>query len=132
MRAAIALLGDTAPGRNGRRVAVLGDMRELGRGATEMHADLLGPLTTAQVDRVYLCGPLMRALWRELPAAMRAAHHDTADELMPVVASALGPGDVVMVKGSNGSRMGPLVAALKARFAPPGTAAAAVRAEDAA
>jgi UDP-N-acetylmuramyl pentapeptide synthase len=132
MRAAIALLGETAPGRGGRRIAVLGDMRELGRGAAAMHADLLGPLRAADVDRVYLAGPLMRALWRDLPAAMRGGHCDTADELQAIVASAVAPGDVVMVKGSNASRMGPLVEALKVRFASARPGARPARAEDAA
>src|SRR5262249_27121064 len=118
MRAAIALLGQAEPGRNGRRIAVLGDMRELGRKSPKLHAALAGGLTHAGIDRVYLAGPLMRSLWDALPSAARGAYAESAAELAPILYDELRAGDVVMVKGSNATRMGPLVDALKARFAP--------------
>ena len=116
MRAAIALLGQAVPSGSGRRIAVLGEMRELGDEAATMHADLAEPLVEAGVDAVFLAGPMMGALWEALPESRRGAYAETAAELEDIVADRLGPGDVVMVKGSNASRMGPLVAALKARF----------------
>jgi len=118
MAAAIALLGQAAPDKRGRRLAVLGDMRELGDGGPALHAALAAPLATAGVTSVFLAGPLMRALWDVLPRHMQGAWAETAAELEPLVFAALAPGDVVMVKGSNASRMGPLVEAMKARFAP--------------
>ena len=118
MRAAIALLGQAEPGKHGRRIAVLGDMRELGKDAEKLHAGLAGSLAEANVDVVFLAGPLMRALWEKLPEEMRGAWAATASELEPVIARSLSAGDVVMVKGSNASRMGPLVETVKARFQP--------------
>ncbi len=116
MRAAIALLGQAMPGKHGRRIAILGDMRELGPKSSELHAGLADALAEAEVDRVYLAGPFMRALWDVLPNDKRGGYAEAAAELQAVVESAIRPGDVIMVKGSNASRMGPLVEALKARF----------------
>jgi UDP-N-acetylmuramoyl-tripeptide--D-alanyl-D-alanine ligase len=123
MRATIALLGQSVPEKGGRRVAVLGDMRELGGNAAALHAELADALVAAKVDTVYLAGPLMQALWEAIPGAMRGAHAESAADLEPQLFAALGPGDVIMVKGSNASRMGPLVEALKKKF-PPARAAA--------
>lgn len=118
MRAAIALLAQTQPPKQGRRVAVLGDMRELGKDAEAMHARLAEPLAEAGADLVFLAGPMMRALWDRLPKPMRGGHAETAAELEAGLFAALSAGDVVMVKGSNASRMGPLVEKIKARFVP--------------
>jgi UDP-N-acetylmuramoyl-tripeptide--D-alanyl-D-alanine ligase len=119
MRAAIALLGQTAPTKQGHRIAVLGDMRELGKNAETMHAELVDALAAANVHSVFAAGPLMHALWDALPAFQRGGYAETAAELEPMLLKALAPGDVVMVKGSNASRMGPLVESIKARFAAP-------------
>ena len=121
MRAAIALLGQAVPADGGRRIAVLGEMLELGDQSATMHADLAEPLVQAGVDAAFLAGPMMEALWEALPESRRGAFAATSAELEPLVAEAIGPGDVVMAKGSNASRIGPLVAALKARFATPPT-----------
>jgi UDP-N-acetylmuramoyl-tripeptide--D-alanyl-D-alanine ligase len=118
MRAAIGLLGQSQPVKDGRRVAVLGDMLELGKNASAMHAALAEQLAEAGVATVFLAGPLMRALWDRLPKQQRGGYAETAAELEPLVLKALAPGDVVMVKGSKGSRMGPLVNTIKVRFAP--------------
>jgi UDP-N-acetylmuramoyl-tripeptide--D-alanyl-D-alanine ligase len=123
MRAAIALLGQAEPGPHGRRIAVVGDMRELGSEAPALHAGLAEALVAAHVDRVFAAGPLMRSLFEALPEAMRGAYAGTTAEIESALADSLRPGDVVMVKGSNASRMGPLVEALKLRFAPSGAEA---------
>ncbi len=120
MRAAIALLGQAQPGKHGRRIAVLGDMRELGEDAAALHAGLAEPLAEAKVDTVFLAGPLMEALNEALPKAKRGGYAEAADRLEPLLLDAIQPGDVIMIKGSNASRMGSLVATLKARFAPGG------------
>jgi UDP-N-acetylmuramoyl-tripeptide--D-alanyl-D-alanine ligase len=129
MRAALALLGQAEPAGAGRRVAVLGDMLELGPQSPDLHAGLADAIAAAGVDRVYLAGPLMRALWEKLPPRRRAGYAESAAELSSVLIAELAGGDVVMVKGSNGSRMGPLVEALKARFAPITAAAEEPRGE---
>ena len=117
MRAALALLGAAKPGPKGRRIAVLGDMLELGPKGAEMHAALAADLAANKVDLLFGAGPLTGALFEAAPASMRGAWRERSSELTEEVARALCDGDVVMVKGSNGSRMGPLVTALRGRFA---------------
>ena len=116
MRAAIDLLGQSNVGLRGRRIAVLGDMLELGPKSEELHRALAEVLAAARIDRVYLAGTSMHALWHELPTEMQGAWAPVSKELEPTVLAAIRPGDAVMVKGSNGSRMGPIVAALEHRF----------------
>jgi UDP-N-acetylmuramoyl-tripeptide--D-alanyl-D-alanine ligase len=117
MRAALALLGASRPGPNGRRIAVIGDMLELGAEGAAMHAELVDDLRSNRVDLLFGAGPLTRALFEAAPASMRAAWAQQSSELTPEVARALRNGDVAMIKGSNGSRMGPLVAALRGQLA---------------
>ncbi len=117
MRAALKLLAAANPGPGGRRIAVIGDMLELGPKAQAMHAELAADLSASRVDLLFGAGPLTRALYDAAPASMRAAWAERSNELTDEVARALRGGDIAMVKGSNGSRMGPLVAALRDRFA---------------
>ncbi|MGA8172256.1 MAG: UDP-N-acetylmuramoylalanyl-D-glutamyl-2,6-diaminopimelate--D-alanyl-D-alanine ligase [Methylocystis sp.] len=113
MRAAFELLAATNPGPNGRRVAVLGDMLELGPRSGELHAELGDDLARSRVDLLFTAGPNMARAFYAAPESMRGAHRPNAAELEEPLLAALRPGDVVMVKGSNGSRMGALVAALR-------------------
>lgn len=113
LRAAIAVLGGSRPETGGRRIAVLGDMLELGTEAKQLHAGLAGPIAEAGVDLVFSCGPLMAALSEALPQALRGGHASDSQALAPEVLDALGPGDIVLVKGSLGSRMAVVVEALK-------------------
>jgi len=115
MAAALALLGEAEPGVQGRRIAVLGDMLELGPKGPAMHAGLIAPVRQAGCDLVFCSGTLMENLWAEVPASMRGAHAGSSAILLPLVDAAIRPGDVVMVKGSFGSRMGLIVEALKSR-----------------
>jgi len=108
MTAALALLGKAG----GRRIAVLGDMLEMGPEGAALHAGLAPALAAA--DLVFLCGPLMKSLWDVLPASHRTAYAPDSKGLAPVVAAAVRPGDTVLVKGSNGSRMGAVIDAVKA------------------
>ena len=117
MRAALALLGAVTPGAGGRRIAVIGDMLELGPDSATMHAALAAELSRNDVDLLFGAGPLTRALYDAAPLAMRAAWAERSNDILPRLADALRGGDVVMVKGSNGSRMGPVVAGLRERFA---------------
>jgi UDP-N-acetylmuramoyl-tripeptide--D-alanyl-D-alanine ligase len=117
MRAAIAVLGAVSRDGYRRRVAVLGDMLELGGGAEAYHVGLADALAAAGVDVVFACGPNMQKLHERLPRACRGAWAPDSAALIEHVVTALQPGDAVMVKGSLGSRMAPIVAAIKARFA---------------
>jgi UDP-N-acetylmuramoyl-tripeptide--D-alanyl-D-alanine ligase len=103
MAAAISSLGAVQPGPGGRRIAVLGEMLELGPQAPQLHADLAVPLTEACVDAVYACGSLMRNLHDALPESVRAGYSQGADDGLERLKTAIQPGDVVLVKGSNGS-----------------------------
>jgi len=116
MRAAIALLGQAPVGKRGRRIAVLGDMLELGPAGAELHRELADAIESARVDLVFCSGPLMRALWEALPSRARGGYAETAAGLEPAVVGAIRAGDAVMVKGSLGSKMGPIVKALEKQF----------------
>ena len=116
MRAALATLGLTPREAFSRRVAVLGDMLELGSEGPRLHRELADAVDGAGVDVVFACGELMGALYQALPASRQGAYAETAEALQSKLVDAVGPGDVIMVKGSLGSRMAPLVEALKRRF----------------
>jgi UDP-N-acetylmuramoyl-tripeptide--D-alanyl-D-alanine ligase len=116
MRAAIALLG-AAPAGNGRRIAVLGDMLELGEKSDALHREIADVLARAKIDLVFTTGQRMRDLHDELPEERRGAWAATSKELEPHVLDAVRAGDAVMIKGSHGSGMGPIVSALVRRFA---------------
>jgi UDP-N-acetylmuramoyl-tripeptide--D-alanyl-D-alanine ligase len=116
MRAALGVLSRVEPREDGRRIAVLGDMLELGVNEAEMHAALAEPIAEAAVDCVHLVGPVMASLWEALPPARRGVYAQTVAELTPRIAGAIAPGDVIMVKGSNGIRLGDLVEELTKRF----------------
>ena len=94
-----------------RRIAVLGDMLELGDHAPAEHTGLAEAVCVS-ADLVFACGPMMRSLFAALPPGLRGAHTENSSDLAPMVAAALSPGDVVLVKGSLGSRMRIIVAAL--------------------
>jgi UDP-N-acetylmuramoyl-tripeptide--D-alanyl-D-alanine ligase len=113
-RAALAVLGMTVPAAGGRRLVALGDMLELGAGGPAEHAGLAEALIAAKVDQVFTAGPLMRHLHDALPAASRGAHADNSAALAPLVAGAVRNNDIVLVKGSAGSQMSTVVAALRA------------------
>jgi UDP-N-acetylmuramoyl-tripeptide--D-alanyl-D-alanine ligase len=112
MASAIATLGARKGAR--RRVVALTDMLELGPDAARFHAGLAEPLEAAAIDLVFCAGPLMKSLWDALPPTRRGGYAETAAELAPLVVQAAEPGDVVMVKGSNGSKAGAVAAALAA------------------
>jgi UDP-N-acetylmuramoyl-tripeptide--D-alanyl-D-alanine ligase len=120
MASAIATLGARATA--GRRIAALTDMLELGPESPSFHAALAEPLAAAKVDLVFCSGPLMKSLWDALPPTRRGGYAETAAELAPLVARAAEPGDLVMVKGSNGSKAGLIAQALARLDVRPGEA----------
>ena len=117
--AALALLATAKPGKGGRRIAVLGDMLELGEQSAALHAGLFEPMDAARVDVLYAAGPLMANLWDRVPEPKRGAHAATSEAIRDALLAGLRAGDVVMVKGSLGSRMGPLVEAVRAAHPAP-------------
>jgi UDP-N-acetylmuramoyl-tripeptide--D-alanyl-D-alanine ligase len=109
MAAALALLGTA----KGRKLAVLGDMLEMGEDGPALHAALAEPIAAAHADLVFASGPQMMALWDALPASCRGGYAENSAALAPKLTSILKPGDTVLVKGSLGSRMAVIVEALK-------------------
>jgi UDP-N-acetylmuramoyl-tripeptide--D-alanyl-D-alanine ligase len=116
VEAALAVLGGSPIGPQGRRIAVLGDMLELGKDGTALHRALAKSVIANAVDLVFCCGPLMRALWEALPASRRGGYAEDSTALEAQVLPAIRAGDVVMVKGSLGSRMAPIVKALQRNY----------------
>jgi UDP-N-acetylmuramoyl-tripeptide--D-alanyl-D-alanine ligase len=112
--AALALLAAIPTGKNGRRVAVLGDMLELGVFGPDLHRDLAREIEVNRIDRVHLAGPLMKHLWDALPPTKRGLYSNQSSDMIEDLTPDLRAGDCVMVKGSLGSKMGPVVEALKA------------------
>jgi UDP-N-acetylmuramoyl-tripeptide--D-alanyl-D-alanine ligase len=124
MRAALATLGQVQPGLRGRRIAVLGDMLELGSEGPALHRQLAPAIEANAVDLVFGAGPLMENLMEALPHPRCGAYAGTAAELEQAVLEAVRGGDVIMIKGSNGIRIGRIVKALKVRYGHGTTAAA--------
>ena len=116
--AALKVLGDVPPARATRRIAVLGDMLELGSQSEAMHAALAEPIKAAGIDLVYCCGPHMESLFDALDEAQQGGWAEDSDGLRDTLPAAIRAGDAIMIKGSLGSRMGPLVNAIKDRFPP--------------
>lgn len=115
MIAAFKVFEMVQPPEGGRRIAVLGDMLELGKDGPRLHADLANPLLRAKADLLFCCGLQMDALYHAIPEGWRGAHADDSRKLAELVVAAVKPGDVVLVKGSAGSKMGYVVHALKAK-----------------
>ena len=118
MQAGLALLAAQAPGGKGRRIAVLGDMLELGKYSARLHRDLAEPIAQCKTDKVFLAGPEMKALQEILPVEFRSEHVQSVNELAQRVESFVRAGDVVMVKSSNGIGFSKLVAHLTNKFKP--------------
>jgi UDP-N-acetylmuramoyl-tripeptide--D-alanyl-D-alanine ligase len=116
MAAALNVLGAASVGPQGRRIAVLGDMLELGPTAAELHRGLIDAVAANRVDLVYCCGPLMRNLWNALSTGRRGGYADNSEALESLVTGAIRAGDAIMVKGSLGSKMKTIVTALEQRF----------------
>jgi UDP-N-acetylmuramoyl-tripeptide--D-alanyl-D-alanine ligase len=119
--AALAVLAGTPPAAGGRRVTVLGDMLELGAASERLHRQLAEPLAAAKVDRIFLVGTAVAALYDALPEAQRGGLWPTADAAIPELLCFLRAGDVVTVKGSRGIGLGRLVDRLRAEATRPET-----------
>jgi len=114
MRASLSLLASLKPGApTGRRIAVLGEMLELGIESAPLHAALIEPLMAANIEKLYVAGAGMDALWRVVPEAIRGLNVVDPAELAKKIAIDLHEGDIIMVKGSNGSKVSLVANALK-------------------
>ncbi len=118
MRAALALLAQAQPKKGGRRIAVLGDMLELGDFGPGLHAGLAEAVDAARTDVLYAAGPLMANLWELIPGSRKGVYGGDSEELRKPLLAGLQAGDVVMIKGSLGSRMGPLAEAIRVAHPP--------------
>lgn len=116
MRAALATLASVPRQKFSRRIAVLGDMLELGADAPALHEGLKDAVEEAGIDLIFACGPHMKGLYDALPKSKKGGYASTSSSLQGTLLSNLRRGDVIMVKASNGTRLGSVVAALKAQF----------------
>lgn len=107
MRAAFSVLAASS----GRKIAVLGDMKELGPASAELHKGLARDAAGA-ADRIHTAGEDMAHLRAALPAGRRGHHAEKAIDLVDALLAELEEGDTVLFKGSNASRVGELVRAL--------------------
>ena len=116
MRAALDVLGTTARTKFARRVAVLGDMLELGHDGPKFHAELADAVDSSGIDLVFCAGSLMAHLYERLPERKRGGWAQKSEDLRAVLLDRVRGGDAVMIKGSLGSRMGQLAEALRLHF----------------
>jgi len=119
MSAALEVLAAAMPtdevGRiaKGRRIAILGDMLELGPDEMEIHTNLANDPWLATLDLIHCVGPRMSKLYEALPPHQRGQWVEAADELAPQVNTLVDAGDVVLVKGSKGSKVSLVVDAIR-------------------
>lgn len=118
--AALDMLAEAEPGprrpggsARGHRIAILGDMLELGPDEAALHAAVAEHPALAAIDTVHCVGPRMAHLWAALPEARRGRNVAVPEDLGRIARRLVGPGDVVLVKGSNGSRVARVVDALR-------------------
>lgn len=109
MQAALEVLGQAT----GRKVAVLGDMLELGETSEALHASLATPIQKHGIDKLFTAGDFMATLHQAVPEAVQGKHCSTAKDLLPALEQDLEAGDTVLIKGSHGSNMWQLAASLR-------------------
>jgi len=109
MRATLAVL---AAEKATRKLAVLGEMRELGDGSDGYHAALAGPVIEAGVEQVILVGEAMAALANALEGRVEFVHVADAAAARDRLLAILAPGDAVLIKGSNGVGLAKIIASL--------------------
>ncbi len=117
MVAALELLATAAKSRKGRRIAVLGEMLELGAFSADLHRGLARDLERTKVDCLFAAGPMMKHLWDNVSPSQQCAYANASSDLINKVVNYLRAGDSVVIKGSLGSKMGPVAHALRQRFA---------------
>ncbi len=113
--AALKVLAASRPthGASGRRVAILGDMLELGADEMALHAAFAAHPSLEEIDQIHCCGLRMRSLWEALPPVKRGHWRQDAADLAVMARELLDAGDVVLVKGSLGSEVSRVVRAIR-------------------
>ena len=111
--ASLEVLAASQPELQGRRLAVLGDMRELGAAGPELHAEIADLASVESIDLIYTSGELMQHLHDALPELKRGLHTENSDEMARALPRQLQAGDVVLIKGSNGSKLSRVVDGLR-------------------
>jgi UDP-N-acetylmuramoyl-tripeptide--D-alanyl-D-alanine ligase len=114
MRAAFKVLAGATILPGGRRIAVLGEMKELGPASGDMHSALATDIEAAGIDLVITSGALMTGLSEALPGVMRAGQCENSGEAADKAVDIIRPGDVILVKGSLASGMARVVEGLMA------------------
>ena len=118
MAAGFRSLGAKPVAPGGRRIVVLTDMLELGDRSRDLHEGLARPIEAAGLDLVHAAGPEMKRLHDALPPSRRGLWRETAAELAAEAGGLAGANDIVMVKGSNGSKASLVAKALAALGVP--------------
>lgn len=119
LEAALEVLASATPRDNvgrvarGRRIAILGDMLELGENEVALHRAVADMAPVAALDTVHCVGPRMYHLWQALPRPQRGTWADTAEEMVAELPDLVDAGDVVLVKGSKSSRVSLVADALR-------------------
>lgn len=116
MKAALEVLKSAKPGARGKRIAVLGDMLELGESSEKLHRELAVNIQDAEVDRVYTVGKLIGVLADEIDGKKHVGHYTTWEKAKAALVKNLRSGDVVMLKASNGLGFAKLVSSLSKTF----------------
>ncbi len=112
MKAALETLATISVGADGKRIAVIGDMRELGEKSDQLHQDLSCIIEELEIDQVFCCGPHMVRLKETIDPKRLGGYAEASSELIEPLRAVVSDGDVVMVKGSLGTNMAPLVSTL--------------------
>ncbi|MDA7427498.1 UDP-N-acetylmuramoyl-tripeptide--D-alanyl-D-alanine ligase [Primorskyibacter aestuariivivens] len=114
MAASLEVLAAAPVGQGaGRRIAILGDMKELGPTGPDLHAALAASKAMKEIDRVHCIGPLMQHLWQALPTEKRGQCVESSEDLARDIRSELGAGDIVLVKGSLSMGLAAVVDAIR-------------------
>ena len=111
--ASLEMLAAALPQGQGRRIAVLGDMLELGPTGPALHAAIAEHPALARIAAVHTVGPLMEHLHKALPGRVRGRHAETAEEMAASLPQRLRTGDVLLIKGSKGIKVSRVVDALR-------------------
>ncbi|MDG3042274.1 UDP-N-acetylmuramoyl-tripeptide--D-alanyl-D-alanine ligase [Roseicyclus marinus] len=111
--AALDMLAAVQPNGQGRRIAVLGDMLELGPTGPALHRAIAEHPALGSIALVHTVGPLMENLHKALPGRVRGRHAETAEEMAASLPQRLRTGDVLLIKGSKGIKVSRVVDALR-------------------
>ncbi|QDY69456.1 UDP-N-acetylmuramoyl-tripeptide--D-alanyl-D-alanine ligase [Qingshengfaniella alkalisoli] len=112
LAASLRVLATSEP-KGGRRVAILGDMLELGGDENAVHAAIAELPSVSSIDVIHCVGSCMAHLWQALPDSKRGRSVETSDQLLDELPELVSAGDIVLLKGSLGSKIGILVDALR-------------------